>query len=357
MPAAIEKLELSETGTHLNTVAGGKAEAMGPTIEKVKRAMDDAADAAYVQASPAKSTNVPEQTGDPWNTESGAWNQGKGTQPYGSSKRRSERRKSKGKSPTRRRKLPMKQLERRARSDMEIERDAVVATLASRASWHAVDEHGNAAAWGQMSSRRDKSLLANANRSLNDTTADWKQHLEDAKNESRQRRLKNLDGVRAYNEEVQRRPTGSIVVHQVEQLIKQQKAELHRQHEEQRERERQLLQNAADSMDHAHFTLKAAAPATPPRTKKILAQAKALLDNQRGDGPALPECPGPFRKKVDPLLRTMQLEVEAKKERYGELAQLILEGNASAEENEEAETLLAELLASGDATDGKPEPR
>ena len=56
------------------------------------------------------------------------------------------------------------------------------------------------------------------------------------------------------------------------------------------------------------------------------------------------------------MLKTMQLEVEAKKERYAELAQLILEGNASAEENEEAETLLAELLASGDA-DGKPELR
>ena len=240
----IEKLELSKTGTHLNVVTaadleGAEAEAASPVqsivgpMQMVKRAMDETDDAELVQgALPAADEHghvmAPQLTDDPWNLVPGPWNGGKGKQPYGSSKRRGDQQhRSSGAlpqaAPTQ--PLPLRQLARRAKSEMELEREAVVAALATRVSWHAMDEYGNAAAWVRHSKQRSSASVRSR---AEEISADWKQHLADAKAAAIQKRLKNLETIRDYDQEVKQRPTGSEVTQQVDKLVKEQKEEMRR---------------------------------------------------------------------------------------------------------------------------------
>jgi hypothetical protein len=152
--ASIGKLELSKTGTHLNVVTAADLEgaeatsgnvdqspvSVGAALAQVKLAVDAVDDAAYVQAPrPAQVDGhvaAPELTDDPWNVLPGSWNGGRGKQGYGSRRRKASSSSSSAATATPTKPLPLKKLARRSRSAMDVERDAVVATIAKRTSWH-----------------------------------------------------------------------------------------------------------------------------------------------------------------------------------------------------------------------------
>lgn len=239
---AIGKLELSKTGTHLNVVTLADLEgaeacgdsattvSVGAALEQVKMAVDAVDDAAYVQSPrPAMvdgHITAPELTDDPWNVLPGPWNGGKGKQGYGARRRRDQ---SPAESPTQ--PLPLKKLAQRARSTIEMERDAVVAAIAKRTSWHGMDEHGNAAKWVQAAAARGAEATSPYQRTMSRTdriSEDWRQHLASAKSFAMQKRRANLNEIKSYQRQVDRRPVGSQVSQQLESLIYQEAEEKRR---------------------------------------------------------------------------------------------------------------------------------
>jgi hypothetical protein len=236
-PTAIGKLELSKTGTHLNVVTqadlegaegeGDSVEAVsiGTALAQVKLAVDAVDDEAYVQRPrPAMVDGhvaAPELTDDPWNVLPGPWNGGKGKRGYGARRRRDQGAKGGAASPTQ--PLPIKKLANRA-SAIEEERQAVVATIANRASWHGMDEHGNVASWVQSTAPRGGEATSPYQRTLSrkdQICEDWRQHLASAKALAIQKRRANLKEIKNYQQQVDKRPVGSHVTQQLELLMQQ----------------------------------------------------------------------------------------------------------------------------------------
>ena len=247
--APIGKLELSKTGTHLNVVTAADLEgaeatsgnvdqspvSVGAALAQVKLAVDAVDDAAYVQAPrPAQVDGhvaAPELTDDPWNVLPGSWNGGRGKQGYGSRRRKASSSSSSAATATPTKPLPLKKLARRSRSAMDVERDAVVATIAKRTSWHGMDEHGNAAGWVQAAAPRGGEATSPYQRTLSRKdliSEDWRQHLASAKALAMQKRRANLQEIKSYQHQVDQRPTGSEVSQQLETLIQQHKQEKRR---------------------------------------------------------------------------------------------------------------------------------
>jgi hypothetical protein len=218
--AAIGKLELSKTGTHLNVVtladlegaeaSGDSAEPMsiGTALAQVKLAVDAVDDAAYVQRPrPAMVDGhvaAPKLTDDPWNVLPGPWNGGKGKQGFGG--------------------RPVYRLANRA-SALELEREALVATIANRASWHGMDEHGNVARWVQSAAPRGGEAKSPYQRTLSrkdQISEDWRQHLASAKALAMKKRRDNLKEIKSYQRQVDKRPVGSHATKQLATLMQQQ---------------------------------------------------------------------------------------------------------------------------------------
>jgi hypothetical protein len=243
-PTAIGKLELSKTGTHLNLVTqadleGAESEgdsvqavSIGTALAQVKLALDTVDDDVYVQRPrPAMVDGhvaAPELTDDPWNVLPGPWNGGKGKRGYGARRRRDQGAKEGAASPTQ--PLPMKRLAHRA-SAIEDEREAVVATIANRASWHGMDEHGNVASWVQSTAPRGSEATSPYQRTLSrkdQVSEDWRQHLASAKALAIEKRRANLKQIKSYQQQVDKRPVGSHVTQQLELLMQQENEEKQR---------------------------------------------------------------------------------------------------------------------------------
>lgn len=236
--AAIGKLELSKTGTHLNVVtladlegaegSGDSAEpvSIGAALEQVKLAVDAVDDATYVQRPrPAMVDGhvaAPKLTDDPWNVLPGPWNGGKGKQGFGGRHRREQCDNDGAASPMQ--SLPLKKLASRA-SALELEREALVATIANRASWHGMDEHGNVAGWVQSAAPRGSEAKSPYQRTLSrkdQISEDWRQHLASAKALAMKKRRDNLKEIKSYQRQVDKRPVGSHATQQLATLMQQQ---------------------------------------------------------------------------------------------------------------------------------------
>ena len=236
--ATIGKLELSKTGTHLNVVtladlegaeaSGDSAEPMsiGTALAQVKLAVDAVDDAAYVQRPrPAMVDGhvaAPKLTDDPWNVLPGPWNGGKGKQGFGGRPVHRREQDDNAASPTQ--PLPLKKLANRA-SALELEREALVATIANRASWHGMDEHGNVARWVQSAAPRGGEAKSPYQRTLSrkdQISEDWRQHLASAKALAMKKRRDNLKEIKSYQRQVDKRPVGSHATKQLATLMQQQ---------------------------------------------------------------------------------------------------------------------------------------